>query len=78
VAPCVTGFAPVPNLVVGATPGSSETVAEARLEWQTAGFSPTNFSPSSGSTNKTVTSQTPNDVGTCQRITTYAVSVGHT
>ena len=76
--PCVTGYAPVPDLVNGAIPGSSETVGEARAEWQTAGFAPSNFSPGSGSTNKLVTSQSPaGDVGICRSVTTYAVSVTH-
>ena len=75
---CLAGYAPVPNLVDGATPGSSETVAEARAEWQTAGFAPSNFSPGSGSTNKIVTAQSPaGDVGICRSVTTYAVSVAH-
>jgi Flp pilus assembly protein TadG len=75
---CLAGYAPVPNLVDGATPGSSETVGEARAEWITAGFQPSNFSPSNGSTNKLVTSQSPaGDVGICRSTTTYAVSVGH-
>ncbi|HEX5825767.1 MAG TPA: TadE/TadG family type IV pilus assembly protein [Candidatus Limnocylindrales bacterium] len=77
-APCTAGNAPVPNLVDGAIPGSTETVAEARAEWQTTGFAPSNFNPSSGSTNKTVTSQTPaGDVGICRSVTTYGVSVTH-
>ena len=38
----------MPDLVVGETPGSSETVSEARLEWQTAGFRPNNFTPQNG------------------------------
>jgi Flp pilus assembly protein TadG len=77
-APCLAGYAPVPNLVDGATPGSSETIGEARAEWQTAGFAPSNFSPGSGSTNKLVTSQSPaGDVGICRSVTTYAVSVTH-
>jgi hypothetical protein len=77
-APCQAGYAPVPNLVVGATPGSTETVAEARAEWLTAGFQANQFIPSSGSTNKIVTSQFPNDVGLCKSVTTYAVAVTHT
>jgi Flp pilus assembly protein TadG len=76
-APCIPGFAPVPNLVVGATPGSTETVDEARAEWVTAGFSLTNFNPNNGSTNKIVLTQVPNDVGFCMRVTTYAVTVTH-
>jgi hypothetical protein len=75
-APCLAGYAPVPDLVNGAIPGSSETVAEARAEWQTAGFAPSNFSPGNGATNKTVTDQSPSgDVGICRSTTTYAVSV---
>jgi Flp pilus assembly protein TadG len=78
-APCLTGYAPVPDLVVGAIPGSTETVGEARAEWQTAGFAPSNFSPGGGSTNKIVTDQSPaGDVGICRSVTTYAVSVSHT
>jgi Flp pilus assembly protein TadG len=77
-APCLAGYAPVPDLVVGATPGSTETVAEARAEWQTGGFAPSNFNPSSGSTNKTVLTQSPaGDVGICRSVTTYGVSVTH-
>ena len=76
---CLAGYAPVPNLVDGATPGSTETVGEARAEWQTAGFASSNFSPGGGSTNKIVTSQSPaGDVGICRSVTTYAVSVSHT
>jgi Flp pilus assembly protein TadG len=75
-APCLAGYAPVPNLVDGAIPGSTETVGEARAEWQTAGFAPSNFSPGNGSTNKTVLTQSPaGDVGICRSTTTYAVSV---
>ena len=78
-APCVAGYAPVPNLVVGATPGSTETVSEALAEWQTAGFSTSNFTPSNGFVNKIVTAQTfPGDVGYCKSVTTYAVTVSHT
>jgi Flp pilus assembly protein TadG len=78
-APCQPGFAPVPNLVEGAVPNSSETVGDARAEWQTAGFAPTNFSPSSGVTNKIVTGQTPSgDVGICRSVTSYGVTVSHT
>lgn len=78
-APCQPGFAPVPSLVEGAVPNSTETVGDARAEWQTAGFAPTNFSPSSGSTNKIVTAQTPaGDVGICRSVTSYGVSVSHT
>lgn len=75
----MTGYAPVPNLVVGATPGSTETVAEARAEWLTAGFTPNLFTPASGSTNKIVTAQTnAADVATCKSVNTYAVTVTHT
>ena len=78
-APCLAGYAPVPDLVAGAIPGSTETIGEARAEWQTAGFAPSNFSPGSGATNKIVTSQSPaGDVGICRSVTTYAVSVSHT
>lgn len=76
--PCVAGYAPVPDLVNGAIPGSSETVAEARAEWQTAGFAPSNLNPGSGSPNKLVTSQSPaGDVGICRSVTTYAASMTH-
>ena len=73
-APCLAGFAPMPNLVVGATPGSTETVAEARVEWQTAGFAPAKFNPSSGFTNKTVLTQSLT-VGTCYATGTTIVTV---
>lgn len=74
-APCQSGYAPVPNLVVGATPGSTETVGEARAEWLTAGFAANQFTPSSGLTNKIVLTQFPSDVGACKSVTTYAVTV---
>lgn len=74
-APCTTGYAPVPDLVVGATPGSPETVAEARAEWLTAGFTANNFAPSNGLGTKTVVTQIPSDVGYCKSVTTYAVTV---
>jgi hypothetical protein len=77
--PCAAGFAPVPDLVVGATPGSTETVAEAGAEWLTAGFQSSRFSPSSGSTNKIVITQTnPSDVGFCKPVNAYTVTVTHT
>jgi hypothetical protein len=47
----------MPNLVEGKTTGSSETVAEARAEWSTAGFDAANFFPNNGQNNKTVTGQ---------------------
>jgi hypothetical protein len=51
---------------------------EARAEWQTAGFAPSNLSPGSGSTNKIVLTQTPSgDVGICRSVLTYGVSVTH-
>lgn len=75
--PCLPGQAPVPDLVTGANgAGTTETVSQARTEWATAGFGTSQFNPSSGSTNKTVTGQyadaahtqvlTP---GTCQSTT---------
>lgn len=43
--PCPAGQALVPDLVNGATgPGTPETLSEAQLEWQTAGFNLANFS----------------------------------
>jgi Flp pilus assembly protein TadG len=74
--PCAPGFAPMPDLVVGQTPGSSENVAEARDEWQTAGFQPSNFSPRNGSNNKTVLSQ-DTTVGQCYATATTTVTVTH-
>ena len=76
-APCVTGFAPMPDLVVGAT-GGTETVAQARLEWATAGFDPNRFSPSSGSTNRTVTGQGALVPGTCYNVASNSVIVAYT
>ena len=76
--PCVTGEAVVPDLVIGATPGSTETVAEARAEWLTAGFSLSNFSPSNGSNTKIVETQSNDgDVGLCKPVGTYTVTVTH-
>lgn len=72
--PCAPGFAPMPDLVEGATDGSSETVAEARQEWLTAGFDPSKFSPANGSTNKKVTSQTTTP-GECYAVATATVTV---
>lgn len=66
----------MPNLVEGATAGSPETVAEARQEWQTAGFNPARFTPGSGSTNKTVLTQTTTP-GQCYDVATASVTVAH-
>ena len=77
-APCLTGFAPMPDLVVGVTPGSTETVSEARAEWVLAGFDNNKFNPSNGSTNKTVTGQGPLVAGQCYSIITTTVTVTHT
>ncbi len=74
--PCAPGFAPMPNLVVGETPGSSETVSEARLEWQTAGFQPNNFTPKNGQTNKIVLTQ-DTTVGQCYATASATVTVTH-
>jgi Flp pilus assembly protein TadG len=83
--PCVPGVsAPMPDLVEGKTPGSTETVAEARDEWLTAGFNPAYFTPNSGSNNKTVTNVTVDgpppvapDPGACYPISTTHVTVAH-
>ena len=66
----------MPNLVVGQTPGSPETVSEAREEWQTAGFLPNNFTPRTGQNNKTVLTQTTT-VGQCYATATTTVTVTH-
>ena len=66
----------MPDLVVGETPGSSETVSEARLEWQTAGFNPNNFTPKNGSTNKTVLTQ-DTTIGQCYATASATVTVTH-
>ena len=72
--PCPSGQAPVPDLVVGAGgAGTTETVAQARVEWQTAGFSLSNFNPSSGHTTAIVTGQSV-AAGTCQ-LTTITITV---
>ncbi|MDO8485959.1 MAG: pilus assembly protein [Candidatus Limnocylindrales bacterium] len=74
--PCAAGFAPMPDLVEGATAGSTETVAQARAEWLTAGFDPARFIPGSGSTNKTVLTQTTTP-GDCYNVATASVTVTH-
>ena len=74
--PCAAGYAPMPNLVEGATAGSTETVSQARQEWLTAGFNPARFTPSSGSTNKTVLTQSTTP-GTCYNVATASVVVTH-
>lgn len=74
--PCAAGFAPMPNLVEGATAGSTETVAEARQEWLTAGFDKTKFTPGSGSNGNKVTSQNTFP-GQCYNVTTATVTVIH-
>ena len=56
--PCPVGQAYVPDLVNGATGvGTPETVSEARSEWLSGGFVASDFTPSSGQTNKRVTGQ---------------------
>lgn len=67
----------MPDLVEGATDGSSETVGEAREEWLTAGFDPNLFSPANGSTNKTVLTQTTTP-GACYAVASATVTVTHT
>ncbi len=69
--PCQPGQAPVPDLVIGAGGhNTSETVAEARNEWATAGFSTSQFFPASsnGVDNKQVTGQYA-DAGYTQALT---------
>lgn len=75
-APCDPGFAPVPDLVQGATTGSSETVKEAQVEWLTAGFAPANFDPASGFDGNKVTGQ---DLipGSCASVDLAKVTVAH-
>lgn len=72
--PCAADSAPMPNLVEGATAGSTETVAQARAEWLTAGFDPARFIPGNGSTNRTVLTQTTVP-GDCYNVTTATVTV---
>jgi Flp pilus assembly protein TadG len=81
-APCVVGVsAPMPDLVIGKTPGSSETVDEARAEWDTAGFRLTLLFPTNGQNNKTVTgaidlaTNQPVIVGACYPLTTTTVNL---
>lgn len=84
--PCVPGVtAPMPDLKEGKTPGSSETVDEARGEWQTAGFNPNYITPNNGSTDKTVTQVTVDGpppvapvAGSCYPISTTHVTLEHT
>jgi Flp pilus assembly protein TadG len=78
---CPSGQAIAPSLVVGLA-GGSETVGEARTEWQVTGFSGA-FSPASGSRNKLVTAQwanaaktTPLVQGLCYPLT-QAVWIDH-
>ena len=83
---CVVGIeAVVPDLVVGATGGTStETVEQAWAEWATAGFQPSAFSPrDSNVKKKTVLTQ---DVsvggmlmppGTCASMSDAVVTVTH-
>ena len=74
----------MPNLVEGKTPGSSETVDEARDEWLTAGFNPDYITPKAGNPTKTVTNVTvdgpppvaPNP-GACYPISTTHVTLEH-
>ena len=66
----------MPDLVEGQTPGSPETVSEARAEWQTAGFQPSNFNPRNGQNNKTVLSQTTT-AGQCYATASTTVTVTH-
>lgn len=75
----------MPDLKEGKTPGSSETVDEARGEWQTAGFNPNYITPNNGSTNKTVTQVTVDGpppvapvTGSCYPISTTHVTLEHT
>jgi Flp pilus assembly protein TadG len=74
--PCDPGFAPMPDLVEGATDGSTQSVGEAREEWLTAGFDPSKFIPGNGSTNKTVLDQTAT-AGECYDVATATVTVTH-
>lgn len=79
---CPSGQAIAPSLIVGLG-GGSETVSEARTEWQVTGFSGS-FTPANGSSNKLVTAQwadaaktTPLTPGSCYPLT-QAVWVDHT
>jgi len=64
----------MPDLVVGVTPGSTETVTQARAEWLTAGFAPAKFNPSNGVGNKIVLTQSTT-VGICYATGTTTVTV---
>jgi len=82
--PCVPGVnAPMPDLVEGRKPGTTETVKEARKEWDTAGFSAGNFAPLTGSDAATVLTVILTDtglapvLGQCYPISTR-VTVTHT